>query len=190
MMALRDHLLSIVTMALLSQSALAQFESAEQAPTQSVNSALGALNILPPEYQNFVVKVSADNGTPDPPQWYILAYRGTPEAGLFSIIVANGQIVQEKPSFNVGELFKIPNPISIERVTIDSRSAFDIASQFAAANEQTLQSVSYVLQQTGLDSSPVWKLWCYDRRGSYFGYVEISATNGTLISTDGLPRVP
>ena len=189
-MAFRDHLTSIVTMVLLSQAALAQFEPPEQAPTQDVNSALGALNVLPPEYQNFVVKVSADNGTPDPPQWYILAYRGSPEEGLFSISVANGEIVQEKPTFNVGELFKIPNPIAIERIAIDSRSAFEIASQFAAANDQTLQSVSYVLQQTGPDASPVWKLWCYDRRGSYFGFIEISATNGTLISTDGLPRAP
>ena len=124
---------------LLSHAALAQFEPPEQAPTQDVNSALGALSILPPEYHNFVVKVSADNGTPDPPQWYILAYRGNPDEGLFSIMVANGEIVQEKPTFNVGELFKIPNPIAIERITIDSRSAFEIASQFAAANDQTLE---------------------------------------------------
>ncbi len=49
-------------------------------------------------------------------QWYILAYRGSPEEGLFSIAIANGQIVQEKPSFNVGELFKNPSPIAIERI--------------------------------------------------------------------------
>ena len=58
--------------------------------------------------------------------------------GFSASCVANGEIVQEKPTFNVGELFKIPNPIAIERITIDSRSAFEIASQFAAANDQTL----------------------------------------------------
>lgn len=190
-MTVRDHLVSIATIVLLSHAALAQFEPPEQAPpAPDVNSALGALNTLPPEYQNFVVKVSADNGTPDPPQWYILAYRGNPQEGLFSIIVANGEIVQEKPSFNVGELFKVPNPIAIERITIDSRSAFDIAAQFAAANDHTLKSVSYVLQQTGPDATPVWKIWCYGRGGNYFGYIEISATNGAVISTDGLPRAP
>ena len=189
-MTFRDHLVSIATIVLLAHAAPAQFEPPEQAPTRDVNSALGALSSLPPEYQNFVVKVSADNGTPDPPQWYILAYRGNPEEGLFSIIIANGEIVQEKPSFNVGELFKVPNPIAIERITVDSRSAFEIASQFAAANDRTLRSVSYVLQQTGPDSSPLWKIWCYDRGGSYFGYIEISATNGNVISTDGLPRAP
>ena len=189
-MTFGDHLISIATIVLLSHAALAQFEPPQQAPTRDVNSALDALNSLPAEYQNFVAKVSADNGTPDPPQWYILAYRGSPEEGLFSIIIANGEIVQEKPTFNVGELFKVPNPIAIERITVDSRSAFEIASQFAAANDRTLKSASYVLQQTGPDSAPLWKIWCYDRGGSYFGYIEISAANGNVISTDGLPRAP
>lgn len=189
-MIFRDHLVSIAIVMLWSHAALAQLEPTEQGPAQDVNSALGALNILPPEYQNFVVKISADNGTPDPPQWYILAYRGNPQEGLFSITIANGEIVQEKPSFNVGELFKVPNPIAIERITIDSRSAFEIASQVAAANDQTLKSVSYVLQQTAPDSAPIWKIWCYERGGSNFGYLEISATDGAIISTDGLPRAP
>jgi hypothetical protein len=157
---------------------------------QDSNSALGALSILPPQYQGCVVKLSADNGTPDPPQWYVLAYRGSPEEGLFSITIADGEIVQEKPSFNLGELFKNPSPIAMERMTIDSPAAFGIAQQFAAANGKNLQSVSYVLQQIGPDSAPVWKIWCYDRGGNYFGYIEIAATNGTVISTDGLPRAP
>ena len=189
-MTFRNHLVSIAIIVLWSQPALAQFEPPEEGPTQDVNSALGALNILPPEYQNFVVKISADNGTPDPPQWFILAYRGNPQEGLFSITIANGEIVQEKPSLNVGELFKVPNPIAIERITIDSRSAFEIASQFAAANDHTLRSVSYVLQQPGPDAAPIWKIWCYDRRGSNFGFLEISATNGAVVSSDGLPRAP
>lgn len=50
--------------------------------------------------------------------------------------------------------------------------------------------MSYVLQQTGADSAPVWQIWCYDRGGRYFGYLEIAATNGTVISTDDLPRTP
>jgi hypothetical protein len=172
------------------QTAFAQFEPPQEQAQQDPNSALGALNTLPPQYQSYVVKLSADNGTPDPPQWYILAYRGSPEEGLFSITISNGQIVQEKPSFNVGELFKNPSPIAIERMTIDSPAAFGIAEQFAEANGRNLTSASYVLQQTGSDSAPVWKVWCYDRGGSYFGYLEIAATDGTVISTDGLPRAP
>jgi hypothetical protein len=148
-------------------------------PQPDSNSALGALSILPPEYQGYVVKVSADNGDP-----------GDPEGGLFSITIANSEIVQEKPSLNLGELFRNPSPIAIERMTIDSPAAFDIAQQFAAANDRTLATVSYVLQQTGADSAPVWQIWCYDRGGRYFGYLEIVATNGTVISNDGLPRAP
>lgn len=56
------------------------------------------------------------------------------EEGLFSIAIARGEIVQEKPSLNLGELFKSPSPIAVERMTIDSPAAFDIASHYAAAN--------------------------------------------------------
>ena len=120
----------------------------------------------------------------------MLAYRGDPDNGLFSIAIAKGEIVQEKPSLNLGELFKNPSPIAVERIAVDSPAAFELAAQFAAANDRHLDSVSYVLQQTGPDSAPVWKIWCYDRGGRYFGFLEIAATNGTVISTDGLPRSP
>ncbi|MGA7903807.1 MAG: hypothetical protein WCA06_14340 [Terrimicrobiaceae bacterium] len=159
-------------------------------PPPDSNSALTALGILPPPYQGDIVKLSADNGDPDPPQWYVLAYRDSPDGGLFSIVIAHGEIVQEKPSLNLGELFKNPSPIAVERMTIDSPAAFDIAQQFAEANGKNLGTVSYVLQQTGGDSAPVWQVWCYDRGGRYFGYLQIAATNGTVISTDGLPRAP
>ena len=159
-------------------------------PQAGSNSALGALSLLPPQFQGNIVKISADNGNPDPPEWYFLAYRGSPEGGLFSITVANGQIVQEKPSLNLGELFKNPTPIAVERMAVDSRDAFEIARQFAGANDKHLDTVSYVLQQTGSDSAPIWQVWCYDREGRYFGYLQIAATDGAVISTDGLPRTP
>jgi hypothetical protein len=150
------------------------------------NSALAALRLLPPQFQGNIVKISADNGNPDPPEWYFLAYRDSPEGGLFSITVADGQIVQEKPSLNLGELFKNPNPVAVERIAVDSPAAFEIARQFAAASDRQLDTVSYVLQQTGLDSAPIWQIWCYDREGRYFGYLQIAATDGAVISTDGL----
>ena len=179
-------LLLAAMMAVSLHTVLPQFDP----PQPDSNSALGALSILPPQYQGYVVKLSADNGDPDPPQWYVLAYRGSPEDGLFSIAIAQGEIVQEKPSLNLGELFKSPSPIAVERITIDSPTAFDIAQQHAAANGRNLGTVSYVLEQTGADSAPVWQIWCYDSGGRYFGYLEIAATNGTVISTDGLPRAP
>jgi hypothetical protein len=183
-MTFRYLFLLAAIMAASLQRAFPQFDP----PQPDSNSALGALSILPPEYQGYVVKLSADNGDPDPPQWYILAY--SPENGLFSITIAKGEIVQEKPSLNLGELFKSPSPIATERIAIDSPTAFEIAKQFAAANGRNLGTVSYVLQQTGADSAPVWQIWCYDHGGRYFGYLEIVATNGNVISNDGLPNTP
>ncbi len=111
-MTFRYLFLLVAMVAAPLQRALPQFDP----PQPDSNSALGALSILPPEYQGYVVKLSADNGDPDPPQWYILAYRGSPDNGLFSITIAKGEIVQEKPSLNLGELFKSPTPIATERI--------------------------------------------------------------------------
>ena len=159
-------------------------------PPGGSNSALGALRILPPEYQAFVVKVSADDGNPDPSEWYILVYRGGSEGGLFSITIGNGEIVQLKPSLNLGELFRNPNPIAVDRIAVDSRDAFQIAQQLAASNGKDLGTVSYVLQQTGEEATPVWQIWCYDPTGRYFGYVAIAASDGIVISTEGLSLSP
>ena len=99
---------------------------------------LGALRILPPDYQAFVVKVSADDGNPDPSEWYILAYRGGSKGGLFSITIGNGEIVQLKPSLNLGELFRNPNPIAVDGIAVDSRDAFQIASSWQLPTAKTL----------------------------------------------------
>jgi hypothetical protein len=183
-MTFRHLLLSIAIMSL--HTAIPRLASAQSVS----NSALGALSVLPPEYQAYIVKLSADNGNPNPPEWYFLAYRGSPEEGLFSIAIANGEIVEEKPSFNLGELFRNPSSIAVEKIAIDSPTAFEIAKEVAAANGRNLDTVSYVLQQTGPDSAPVWRIWCYDRGGEYFGYLEIAATSGAVISTEDLSRAP
>jgi hypothetical protein len=185
-MRIRRALLLAFLVAVSQRLAVSQF----QEPEVDSNSALAAVSLLPPEYQGFLVKLSADNGNPDPPQWYALAYRGSPEGGLFSITIANGEIVALKPSLNLGQLFKNPNPISVDRITIDSPEVFEIAQQLSAANGKDLGTVSYILQQSGEEAAPVWQIWCYDRAGRYFGYLEIAATNGNVISTDGLPRPP
>jgi hypothetical protein len=181
-MTIRYFLLIVATMGIGQSTAMPQSD----APQAHSNSALGALSILPPDYQAFVVKLSADDGNPDPAQWYVLAYRGSPEGGLFSITIAHGELVQLKPSLNLGELFRNPNPIAVERIAIDSPDAFQIAHGLAAANGKDLGAVSYVLQQTGEEATPVWQIWCYDPTGRYFGYVAIAATDGSVISTEGL----
>jgi hypothetical protein len=185
-MTIRYLLLVSITMAVFQSSAIPQFAQ----PESDSNSALAALSILPSEYQSYVVKLSADNGNPDPQQWYVLAYRGSPEGGLFSITIANGEIVQEKPSLNLGQLFRNPSPIALDRITIDSPAAFEIAQELAAANGKDLVRVSYVLQQTEEGAAPVWQIWCYDPSDHYFGYLRIAASTGSVISTDGLPRAP
>ena len=169
-------------------AAFAQF--VPTTPRVSANSFLGALAVLPQKYTANVMKVSADDGNPDPPQWYFLAYRGSSDGGLFSITIADGKILQEKVSLNLGQLFKNPSPIAIDRIEVDSSAAFEIARGVANANGKRLGAVSYILLQKGASAVPLWQIWCYTPSGGYFGYLEIAATDGTVLSTDGFSRRP
>lgn len=60
-----------------------------------------ALQALPPQFAREVVRLSADNGRPDPMRWYVLA-RNRREGGLFvknplySITITDGQISEAK----------------------------------------------------------------------------------------------
>ena len=136
------------------------------------------------------MKVSADDGDPDPQQWYFVAYRGNPDGGLFSIVVADGRIIQERASLNLGELFRTPSPIALKRIVVDSPDAFAIALSYAEANGKKLETVSYVLQQRGRAAIPVWEVWCYNPGGRQIGYLEIAATDGTVLSNEGFKRRP
>jgi hypothetical protein len=136
-------------------SACGAFSQAEPSREDS-NSALGALDILPPQYRGSVVKLSADNGTPDPPQWYVLAYRGDPDNGLFSIAIAKGEIVQEKPSLNLGNCLK-PSVAVDELPFIGGRFRTALNSR-----PRTITLTPSLRLQTGRTLLR-WKIWCYDR---------------------------
>jgi hypothetical protein len=138
--------------------------------------------LVPPTYGDGILKVSADNGTPNPPVWYILAKKTGGE--VFSISVSQGQITQEKPSLNLRALLGNPAPINLSKVQVDSNGAWNVAVGYCTQKGRNLGSVSYALQQKGPDAVPVWSVWCYGEDGGYIGYVELLATTGAIVSSE------
>ncbi len=136
---------------------------------------------LPTHFQNGVVKVSADNATATSQYWYFIAKK--PEGKLYSITIADGQIIQEKPSLDLRELLAHPTPIDFSRIQAGSGAAWAAAENFARQAGRTLGTVSYVLTQDGPTAAPIWSIWCYSPDGSYFGMLKVLATDGTILST-------
>jgi len=181
--------LRLILLALcVTSTAFAQFRppGSEPAATSPANpgGAKAAMALVPPLYGDGILKVTADNGTPNPPTWYITAKKT--EGEVYSITVSKGQITQEKPSLNLRALLGNPTPINLAKVAIDSNGAWDIAMGHCTKKGKTLGSVSYALQQKGADAAPVWAVWCYaEGSGDYIGYLEILATTGAVVSTEG-----
>ena len=147
------------------------------------NAALAAIAALPAKYQGGVMKVSADNGVPNPPTWYIVAKNARQDNAMYQIGITQGQIVSEKISLDLRTAIR-DSAINLGKVQVDSDGAWAIAAQYCERKGKRLGNASYALQQEGADSAPVWSIWCYDARVKYIGLIKILATNGAVVSSE------
>jgi hypothetical protein len=152
--------------------------------------AIACLQSLPAKYKNGVLKLSADNASPTPDAWYLVVQSGGDDSNIHNLSMAGGQILSNKRTLGFREIFSQASPMALDRVVVDSRDAFGIAQRYARANRMTVGSVSFALQQSGDSAVPVWSLWCYGPSGSYLGFMNILATDGTVVSNDAFPRKP
>lgn len=153
------------------------------ASAQDAGGALSALKALPPKYRDGVLKLSADNGTPNPPLWYVTALNSDAKDTIHSITITDGQITSEKLSLDLRSALQ-NSPINLASIRIGSTEAWNAAASYTQGKGKTLASVSYILQQQGKDAAPIWSVWCYDKRGSYIGFIKLLATTGTVISSE------
>jgi hypothetical protein len=147
-----------------------------------------ALRALPPHFTKEVVRVSADNGRPNPTRWYVLA-RNRSEAGwfvknpLYSITITDGQLSEAKRSVDARQILNQRNFINIPSVRIDSSVAFSIARNAFGPAGQRMRSASYQLTQRGSTADPIWEVWGYGKSNRYLGVVRLSARTGVVLST-------
>jgi len=147
-------------------------------------SAMQAVGVLPESLQNGVVKISADNGNPDPPTWYFICRSSNSDDGIVSVTVQGGAITNQKPSLDMRVLMGGYSSIDFGKVQVDSRGAWNIAERFATSEGKKLGTVSYALQQKGKEATPIWSVWCYAPSGSYIGLLKVLASTGDVIFSD------
>ena len=152
--------------------------------------AIATLQALPTKYQSSVYKLSADNAKPNPDTWYVVARGGADDSPFHNITMAGGQVVSDKITLGLRELISGPSPISLGRIQVDSGAAYALAERYAQANGKTLGGVSFALEQKGSDAAPIWSVWCYGVDGSYYGLMQLLATDGTVVSNDAFPNRP
>lgn len=152
--------------------------------------AIANLRALPVEYREGVLKLSADGADPNPDLWYLTVRSNVPDGGVHELTMASGQVISDKPSLGIRQIFSNASSIDIERVEVDSTEIFNIAQGHAASAGKVVGSVSFVLKQSGSATVPIWGVWCYAPDGSYQGEMEFLASDGTLISNSAFPNRP
>ena len=175
---------------MLKSLAIALFLVSSSLQAMDSKGGLACLEALPEQYRNGVLKLSADNANPDPDTWYVSAQAGPDDKGMRSIEVASSQIISDKPALGLREIFSSAKPLDLSKVQLDSREIFDIAQQYAGANGKQIGTVSFALNQQGSSAVPIWSVWCYGPNGTYFGELQLLATDGTVISNDAFPKKP
>jgi hypothetical protein len=150
-------------------------------PASAQNSALDAFRALPAQFQNGVLRLSADDARPNPGTWYFVAMNTERTALPMNIEVADGQVISQSRTMNPRTLITGASPIDWRSIRIDSTDAWQIAQNFATERGQRLSSVSFVLQQEGSGATPIWSIWLYDARGNQIGFLSILATNGSIL---------
>ncbi len=153
-------------------------------------SALAALSVLPDNYAQNVVRVSADNADPDPQTWFVMTYKDTMNGPMRSVSIEDGEIKRDETSFNPAAYLRSRTPIDQNRVKIDSPRAYQIAEAYCIANNKELDSVSFALSQQGNAAVPVWEIWCYDSKEKPLGYLKISASEGSVFTAKGFKNTP
>ena len=171
-------------------SLLAFLAAAPLALAGDAGTSQSVIEALPAKFKNGIMKISADNGTPEPPEWYVTAKNRDKDGLSHSITVVKGQITSEKPTLNLRGILQDAAPINLSKVTIDSTGAWNIAAKYAAANGKVLGNASYALEQKGRSASPIWSVWCYDPSVSYLGLLTILASDGTVLTSEGFPKSP
>ncbi|MEO8206894.1 MAG: hypothetical protein ABI615_11995 [Chthoniobacterales bacterium] len=148
------------------------------------NGALAAIQALPAEYRDGLLKLSADNGKPNPKKWYVVAQDGRKPARNFTII--RGAISNESSGLiqNVRSAVTGGTAINLNKVKVDNIHAWHAAQTYCASKGSQLGSVSYALQQSGKSSTPIWYVWCYTKGGNYLGYIQVLATTGAVIFSE------
>ncbi len=146
-----------------------------------------ALQSLPSDFADQIVRLTADNGKPNPKRWYVLA-RNPQKPGLllrdplYSITIFGGQIAEVKRSLDARQVLR-RNFVDLAKVRVDSTDAFGIAREVLGSAGPKMRSASYQLTQRRPAADPIWEIWAYGKYDRYLGFVRVSASSGAVISS-------
>ncbi len=125
-----------------------------------------------------VMEVRGDNGAPQPKTWKIVAKDA--RGGTREYSVSGPRLAGEKAAGGGGA------PMNMSQLNLDSDGAHTIAEREAKKASFAYDRASYSLRGGSKGGSPVWEIHLVDERSGSTATLDIAATNGNVLATEGL----
>ena len=127
-----------------------------------------------------VTEVRGDKGAPEPRTWKITARNPAGRGGAKEYSVAGKQITAERAASADGAA------LNMNQLSLDSDGAHTVAERQAKKAGFAYDHASYTLRAGTKSGSPVWEVRLSDEQSGSVGRVNIAATTGNVVSSDGL----
>ncbi len=131
-----------------------------------------------------VTEVRGEKGAPEPRTWKITAKSPGGKTGGKEYSLQGKQIGSERPASPSG------TALNMNQLSLDSDGAHTVAERQAKKAGFTYDHASYTLHSGTKSGSPVWEVRLSDEKTGSIGRVNISATTGNVLSSEGLTNRP
>ena len=127
-----------------------------------------------------VTEVRGDKGAPEPRTWKITVKNTGGRAGGKEYSVQGRQLAGERAARADGA------PMNMNQLSLDSDGAHTVAEREAKKTAFAYDHASYLLHAGSKAGSPVWEVRLTDEQSGNTALLNITATTGKVLSTEGL----
>jgi hypothetical protein len=127
-----------------------------------------------------VTEVRGEHGAPQPHVWKIIVKDAAARGGAKEFSVQGSKLAGEQAARAGGA------PMNMGQLNLDSDGAHTVAEREAKKVAFAYDHVSYTLRAGSKGGSPVWEIRLADEQSGETASLNIAATTGNVLSTDGL----
>ncbi len=133
-----------------------------------------------------VTEVRGENGAPQPRVWKILVTDASARGGAKEFSVQGTRVIGEQAAKASGA------PMNMSQLNLDSDGVHTVAQREAKKVAFTFDHANYTLRAGSKGGAPVWEIRLTDTQSGDSAALNIAATTGNVLATEGLatPRKP
>lgn len=127
-----------------------------------------------------ITEVHGEKGSPQPSVWKVLVKDSAARGGAREFSITGARFTGEQAARGGG------SPMNMSQLNLDSDGAHTIAEREAKKAAFPYDHASYTLRAGSKGGAPVWEIHLTDHRSGSTATLNIAATTGAVLATEGL----